>query len=431
MNTRYNPISSQLFIKNRTEFITQMQPNSIAFFNSNDIYPISADTSFAFVQHSDIYYLCGIDQEETQLILYKDEKSNFQESLFIKKTGKKIAIWEGQKITKKEATKLSGIKNIFFVDQFDEILKKTTQMVSLIYLNQNEHERYKSQVQTKEDRFANKIKTLFPTHKTQNSFAILQSLRVQKKTEEIQAIQTACNITEKGFRRVLPFIKPNVWEYEIEAEFSHEFIKNGADGFAYQPIVASGRNACVLHYTNNNQKCKSGELILLDVAAKYAKYSSDMTRTIPVSGKFLEQQRKVYQAVLTIKKEAEKLLYVGNTFAQYNKEIGEMMTKELLDMKLLKKIDIQNQTKKNPAYKKYYMHGTSHFLGLDTHDYGDTSQPFKENMVLTIEPGIYIPKENMGIRLEDNYVIQKNGNPINLMKNIPIEMEDIEGLMNP
>ena len=425
MNTKYKPLSSSLFKKNRADFVQQMNENSVAVFNSNDIYPISADTSFPFVQHSDIYYLSGIDQEETILVLL----SNKTEMLFIKETNPQIAIWEGEKLTKEMASKLSGIMNVFWLNEFEQIFEELIQPFTSIYLNKNEHARYKSLVQTKEDRFAQEIKNKYPSIETNNSFSILQNLRSVKKTEEITTIQKACNITEKGFRRILSFTKPNVWEYEIEAEFAHEFIKNGADGFAYQPIVASGKNACILHYINNNKKCKKGEVILLDVAAKYAKYSSDLTRSIPVDGKFSVRQKQVYQAVLRIKKEAEKLLIIGNTFEQYNKEIGELMTKELLALKLLKKIDVQQQNPKNPAYKKYFMHGTSHFLGLDTHDYGDYSLPFQENMVFTIEPGIYILEENLGIRLEDNYVVSKMGMPINLMKNIPIEIEEIEELM--
>ncbi len=428
MHTKYKPLSVKLFKQNRQDFIKQMEGNSAAIFNSNDIYPISADSTFPFVQHSDIYYLSGIDQEETVLLLFSvDNKQT--EMLFVKETNKHIAVWEGKKLTKERAAELSGIENVCWISELESVLSQLIPTLSLLYLNKNEHQRYQSQVQTKEDRFAQEITDKYPKSTTKNSFTILQSLRSQKKEEEIKAIKTACNITEKGFRRVLSFTKPGIWEYEIEAEFAHEFIRNGADGFAYEPIVASGKNACILHYANNNKKCKKGEIILLDVAAKYAKYSSDLTRSIPVSGKFSARQKQVYASVLNIKKEAEKLLVAGNTFEQYNKQIAEITTKELLDLKLLTKTEIENQDKKNPAYKKYFMHGTSHFLGLDTHDYGDYTVPFKENMVFTIEPGIYIPKEKLGIRLEDNYMVAKSGKPINLMKNIPIEIEEIEGLM--
>lgn len=299
-----------------------------------------------------------------------------------------------------------------------------------IYFNTNEHSRAATEVQTREDRFIAFCKEKFPAHKTAKSAPILHRLRSVKEPEEIAAIQKACDITEKGFRRILNFIKPNVWEHEIEAEFAHEFLMNKADGFAYTPIVASGNSANVLHYIENNKQCKSGEVILMDVAAAYAKYSSDLTRVVPVSGTFTKRQKEVYNAVLKVKNEAIKMLTPGLEWTKYNAEVGKIMTAELVKLKLLSKVDIQNQTKEKPAFRKYFMHGTSHFLGLDTHDYGFQSEPMQANMVLTVEPGIYIPEEKMGFRLEDNVVIKDKGEALNLMANIPIEVDEIESLMN-
>jgi Xaa-Pro aminopeptidase len=298
-----------------------------------------------------------------------------------------------------------------------------------IYFNTNEHYRQAVETQTREDRFIEKCKKEYPAHQYAKSNPILQTIRGIKEPEEIQLMQTACDITEKGFRRLLGFIKPGVYEYEIEAELLHEFIRNRSKGFAYSPIIASGNNANVLHYLENIAQCQAGELILMDVAAEYANYSSDLTRTVPVSGKFTQRQKEVYMAVLRVKNEATKMLVPGTIWAAYHKECGKIMTSELLGLGLLDKADVQNEDKDWPAYKKYFMHGTSHHIGLNTHDYGALKTPMKANMVFTVEPGIYIPEEKMGVRLEDDVVIQKNGEPFNLMGNIPIEVEEIEELM--
>ena len=299
-----------------------------------------------------------------------------------------------------------------------------------VYINSNEHYRANVETETREDRFTKWLKDKYPAHSVAKSNPILQRLRSVKDPIEIGLIQKACDITEKGFRRVLNFVKPDVWEYEIEAEFMHEFLRNRSKGFAYTPIIASGNNANVLHYIQNNQQCKAGDLILFDVAAEYANYSSDMTRTIPVSGKFNERQKAVYNAVNRVKNEATKMLVPGTLWEEYHVEVGKIMTLELLGLGLLDKTDVKNENKDWPAYKKYFMHGTSHHIGLDTHDYGILTEPMQANMVFTVEPGIYIPKEGFGIRLEDDVVIQKSGEPFNLMKNIPIEIEEIEELMN-
>ncbi|MGB1284205.1 MAG: M24B family metallopeptidase, partial [Polaribacter sp.] len=283
--------------------------------------------------------------------------------------------------------------------------------------------------ETREDRFTKWLLAKYPAHSVAKSNPILQRLRSVKNQIEIDLIQHACNITEKGFRRVLEFTKPEVWEYEIEAEFIHEFLKNRSKKFAYTPIIASGNNTNVLHYIENNQQCKAGDLLLLDVGAEYANYSSDMTRTIPISGRFSDRQKAVYNAVNRVKKEATKLLVPGTDWAEYHKEVGKIMTSALIDLKLLDKADVQNEDPDLPAYKKYFMHGTSHHLGLDTHDYGLLHEPMQANMIFTVEPGIYIPEEGFGIRLEDDVVIQEQGEPFNLMRNIPIEIDEIEDLM--
>ena len=426
---KYKKINSKLFIKNRKNFINRMKNNSIAFFNSNDIYPVSADSTLPFEQHRDIFYLSGIDQEESVLMLFKASEKIY-EILFLKETNKDIAIWEGPKLSKDDAFEISGIKSVYWLKEMDMVIDDFIQKSETIYYNHNEHYRAKIEVETREERFNKKIKKRFPNKKEERSNPILQSLRSIKDPIEIELIQRACDITRKGFMRILNFVKDGVWEYEIEAEFIHEFLKNRSKKFAYSPIIASGNNANILHYIENNKQCKNGELILMDVGAEYANYSSDMTRTIPVSGKFTERQKQIYNSVLKVKNEATKMLIPGTDWGKYHIEVGKIMSSELLSLGLLDKSDVQNESKENPAYKKFFMHGTSHHLGLDTHDYGLLKQPLEENMVFTVEPGIYLPEEGFGIRLEDDVIVQKNGEPINMMKNIPIEIEEIEELMN-
>ncbi|MGD1998289.1 MAG: aminopeptidase P family protein [Flavobacteriaceae bacterium] len=428
---KYAPFPSSLFVENRKRFAAQLKPNSIAVFNANDIYPISADSTLPFEQHRDLFYLSGVDQEETILVLCPDAKDPSQrELLFVRETNAHIAVWEGAKLNKQEATKVSGVQKVHWIQDFENVFKQLTAPCEHIYINTNEHYRAQVETQTREDRFIEWCQKEFPNHQYEKSNFILQGLRSVKDAEEIARIQHACDITEKGFRRVLGFVKPGVWEYEIEAEYAHEFLRNRSKGFAYTPIIASGVNANVLHYIQNNQQCQEGDLLLMDVAAEYANYSSDMTRTIPVSGRFNKRQRAVYDAVLRVKNEATQLLVPGTLWKDFHIEVGKIMTDELLGLGLLDKADVQNQTKEKPAYKKYFMHGTSHHLGLDTHDYGLLDQPMKPHMVFTVEPGIYIPEEGFGVRLEDDVVVQENGSPINLMKNIPIEAEEIETLMN-
>ncbi len=428
---KYLPINAALFSTNRESFVKQMVEGALAVFNSNDIFPISADSTMPFQQHRDIFYLSGVDQEESILVLFPSASNPaHREILFLKETSELIAIWEGEKLTKSTAFEVSGIKTVYWLQQFPVIFKQVMAECSAIYVNTNEHLRASTVVETREDRFIKTVKNDYPAHHVLKSAPIMHRIRSIKHPIEIDLMQTACNITEAGFRRLLGFVKPGVWEYEIEAELSHEFLRNRSKGFAYTPIIASGKNACVLHYIENNQQCKDGDVILLDVAAEYANYSSDLTRCIPVSGRFTKRQKDVYNAVLHVKKEAEKLLLPGIIMADYHKAVGLLMEEQLVKLQLISLDDIKNQKADWPAYKKYFMHGTSHFIGLDTHDVGLWHEPIKAGMVFTCEPGIYIPEEGLGIRLEDDLLVQKTGAPFNLMGNIPLEAEAIEDLMN-
>ena len=428
---KYHPINNQLFIKNRAKFTAQMKSKSIAIFNSNDLFTTGADSTIPFEQSSDLLYLCGADQEESILLLFPDAiDPNHREILFLTETNDHIAVWYGAKYSKEEAKKVSGIKTVYWLSEFKKVFTDLMTEAETTYFNTNEHYRQAVEIETREDRFIKQCKLDFPAHKWEKSSPILQDIRGVKEPEEIELMQTACNITNSGFRRILPFVKPGIMEFEIEAEFMHEFLRSRSNGFAYTPIIASGYSACVLHYIENNKECKDGDMLLMDVGAEYANYSSDMTRTIPVSGRFSERQKEIYSAVLRVKNEATNMLTPGVLWAEYHKEVGKVMTSELLDLGLINKLDVQNEDPNWPAYKKYFMHGTSHHMGLDTHDYGALKTPMKANMVFTVEPGIYIPEENMGIRLEDDVVVQQEGAPINLMKNIPIEIEEIEELMN-
>jgi len=428
---RYQPLDKSLFIHNRKNFMAEMQPNSLAVFNSNDIYPIGADSTIPFQQDRNIYYLSGVDQEESILVLFPDApKDKHKEILFLKETNDHIAVWEGEKLTKEKAFETAGIKTVYWLKDFHKIFHELMSQAEKVYINTNEHYRANHDTKTREDRFNVWLKENYPAHQVAKSNPILQNLRSVKHQLELDVMQQACDITEKGFRRVLKHLKPGVWEFELEAELLHEFIKNRSKGFAYTPIIAGGLNATVLHYIENKEQCKDGDLILFDVGAEYANYSSDMTRTIPVSGRYTDRQKQIYNAVNKVKKEATKLLVPGTLWDEYHVEVGKMMTSELLDLKLIDKADVQNEDPDWPAYKKYFMHGTSHHIGLDTHDYGLLHEPMQANQVFTVEPGIYIPDENIGIRLEDDVVIQDSGEPFNLMRNIPIGIEEIEELMN-
>jgi Xaa-Pro aminopeptidase len=428
---KYAQINSELFTKNRESFSAQMKPSSLAVFNSNDIYPVSADSTLPFAQHRDIFYLSGVDQEESVLVLFPEcPNSAHREILFLKETNEHIAVWEGAKLTKEAAFLTSGVQTVYWLKDLEKVLFEIMTQCDTVYINTNEHYRANVETETREARFTKWLLQKYPAHSVAKSNPILQRLRAVKDQIELDLIQQACDITEKGFRRILNFVKPGVFEYNIEAEFIHEFLNNRSKGFAYTPIVASGNNANVLHYVENNQECNAGDLILLDVGAEYANFSSDMSRTIPVSGRFSDRQKAVYNAVNRVKNDATKMLIPGTIWSDYHVEVGKLMTSELLGLGLLDKADVQNQDSKWPAYKKYFMHGTSHHMGLDTHDYGILTDPMQANMVFTVEPGIYIPEEGFGIRLEDDVVIQENGAPFNLMRNIPIEADEIEDLMN-
>jgi Xaa-Pro aminopeptidase len=428
---KYDRIDKALYINNRQNFTAQMAANTLAVFNSNDIYPVSADSTLPFAQHRDILYLSGVDQEESILVLFPNASNPaHREVLFLKETSELIAIWEGEKLTKQTAFETSGIQTVYWLQQFPTIFKQLMAEAQGIYMNTNEHLRANTEVETREDRFIKQVKQDYPAHQVHKAAPIMHKIRSIKHQIELELMQTACNITEAGVRRLLGFIKPGVWEYEIEAELAHEFLRKRSKGFAYTPIIASGKNACVLHYIENNQQCQDGDVILLDVGAEYANYSSDLTRCIPVNGRFTARQKAVYNAVLHVKNEATNLLVPGTIMAEYHKQVGLLMEEQLVNLGLITMDDIKNQDPAWPAYKKYFMHGTSHFLGLDTHDVGLWHEPIAANMVFTVEPGIYIPAEGLGIRLEDDVVVQASGAPFNLMGNIPIEVEEIEALMN-
>lgn len=429
---RHEPIGKELFISNRKRLVKKLKPGSVAVFNSNDIMPSNADGTLGYIQNSDLYYLTGIHQEESMLLICPDfPDKKYREVLFLREPNETMEKWEGHKLTKKEATEISGVETVVWTSGFEKLLHH---MVTIggaenIYLNTNEHYRSDIVVQTRDARFGEWCRKAYPLHRYRRIAPVMGELRSVKQPREIELMQKACDITESGFRRVLKFVKPGVTEYEIEAEFIHEFKRLTSKGFAYTPIIASGANNVILHYVENSQKCKAGELLLLDVAAEYANYNSDLTRTIPVSGKFTKRQKDVYNAVLRIHREAMKLLTPKIVYFDYQKEIEKLMEAELLKLKLIDKTDIKNQSPENPAFRKYFYHGTSHMLGLDVHDVGNMHDKVQEGSVWTIEPGIYIKQEKFGVRLENNVVIGKNKN-IDLMKNIPIEADEIEEIMN-
>jgi Xaa-Pro aminopeptidase len=430
MTVKYDKINTNLFTLNRNNLCKELKSNSLAIFYSNDEMPRNGDCFFPFRQNSDLFYLSGIDQEHTILIVFPDcPNPSYKEVLFVRKTNEHIKIWEGHKYTKREATETSGVKSVFWLENFDNIFKMLANWADNIYLNINENDRAQSDVNSRNLRFAKDIKNQLPAHNFERAAPILTRLREIKSEIEVDIVKHACSITEKALRRVLGFVKPDVWEFEIEAEITHEFIRNRANGHAYTPIVASGANACCLHYIDNNAQCKEGELILMDFGAEYANYASDLTRTIPVSGKFSPRQKEVYNAVLTVMKAATKLLVIDNVLDSYHREVGELMEEQLIKLGLLNAVDVKKQDPQQPLYKKYFMHGTSHFMGLDVHDVGNRHMAFKPGMIFTCEPGIYIQEENLGIRIENDYLITENG-PVDLMASIPIEAEEIEALMN-
>ena len=427
---RYQAINSELFLLNRKNFSKQMKKNSLAVFVSNELVTRSADAAYKWRQNPDLFYLSGIDQEETFLILFPDApEEKYREILFVRKTSEQIMIWEGKKHTQEEAKKISGVTEVLWSDSFENIFNMLMHYAEHVYLNTNEHDRSISMGEATEVKFARKVLHNFPLHKYERSSPLLHQLRITKSKYEIGLLNGAIDITRKGFLRALKFIKPGVWEHEIEAELIHEYLINRGSGHAYEPIVATGENACVLHYISNNAQCKAGDLLLMDCGAEYANYNADLTRTVPVSGKFTKRQKNIYNAVLRVHREAAGMMRVGVVQNDLNKEVGKIMEAELLKLRLLKKSDISKQDKDYPAYKKYFPHGTAHFLGLDVHDVGSRFEKIEAGAVLTCEPGIYIREEKIGIRLENNLLVTKD-KPIDLMANIPIEAEEIEEIMN-
>lgn len=430
MNVRYDAIDSQLFIDNRKNLIKLLKNNSLAIFHSNDQMLRNGDCFYSFRQNSDLFYLSGIDQEQSILLLFPEcPNPSYREVLFIRETSEHIKVWEGPKYTKEEAAKVSGIKTVFWLENFDSIFKMLTYWAENIYVNQNENDRAHSDVDSRNLRFTRQLKDQFPAHNFERATPLVTRLREIKSTFEVDILQKACNITEKGFRRILDFAEPGVWEYELEAEVSHEFTINRANGHAYTPIFATGSNACILHYTNNNRQCKDGDLVLMDFGAEYANYASDLTRTIPINGRFNKRQREVYDSVRRVMVQATEMLVVDNVLDEYHKEVCKIMELELIGLGLLDKLEVARQDPQKPLYKKYYPHGTSHFLGMDVHDVGNRYNAFKPGMVFTCEPGIYIPDEDIGIRIENDILITRDG-PVDLMANIPIEAEEIEDIMN-
>ncbi|MFI5162210.1 MAG: aminopeptidase P N-terminal domain-containing protein [Sphingobacteriales bacterium] len=427
---KYLPISNALFTYNRKNFVKRTKPNSIAIFHANDEFPKNGDQTFNFKQNADFFYLTGIDQEQSILILYPDcPNPLYKEVLFLRQTNEHIAIWEGHKYTKEEARKASGIDNIYWLPELDAILHSIINYADNIYINTNENDRYSHTVPYRDIRLYEQLRQKYPLHHYERSAVIMRDLRPVKSEIEVALTKKACEMTRDAFARVLKFVKPGVAEYEIEAEITHEFLMQRGTGHAYSPIIASGPNANVLHYIDNNQVCKDGDVLLMDFGAEYANYNADMTRSIPVNGRFTKRQRDVYDAVLRVMKGATQLIQAGTVLSDYHEEVGKLMTGELIGLKLLDRHDVEKQDPKMPAYKKYFMHGTSHHLGLDVHDFADRYKAFEVGNILTCEPGIYIQAEGLGIRLENDILITANGN-VDLMADIPLEAEHIEDIMN-
>lgn len=426
---KHLPINPALFTENRQRFINEMQKNSIAIFNSNDEMPGNGDSQFKFVQNSDLYWLCGIEQEDTMVVLYpgcKDEK--YREVLVLVRPDELKEKWDGKRLRAAEGRQMSGIQTVVWLDSLDALLQTWIHQVDTIYLNTNENDRKSNPLQTRDYRYVQQMQARYPLHHFERTAKIMLELRGIKTKLEIEVVQQAIDITEKTFRRLLQFIRPGVMEYEIEAEIFHEFLRNRAKGEAYGSIIASGDRARTLHYVFNNEECKEGELILMDFGANYGGYAADLTRTVPVSGKFGRRQKTVYNACLHLHNYAKSILKPGITLVDYTDKVGEEATQQFLKIGLLRKSQVNNEDPENRAYRKYLYHGISHHLGLDVHDLGTKVEPLKAGMLLTVEPGIYIEEEQMGVRIENNLWLTKRGN-IDLMKNIPMEVEEIEALM--
>ena len=426
---RHKPIKSKLFVQNRKRIADRMGSKALAVVNANDILPTNADGTLPMQPNADMFFLTGIEQEESVLVLFPDAADEKQrEILFVRQPSEHLQIWEGYKHTKDDARKISGIKNVKWLSEFPVLFRSLMCEAESAYLNSNEYKRANVEVETRDMRFIRQCQTDFPLHQYRRLAPLLHELRVVKTDLEIELLKEAVDITAKGFRRTLKFVKPGVMEYEVEAELAREFTKRRGK-FAYTPIVAAGKNNCVLHYLQNDQVCKKGQLLLMDVASSYANYNADLTRTIPVSGKFSRRQKKVYNAVLRVLRQSIAGAVVGKLHKDWTRESQVHMNEELLKLGLLKKSQIKKQDPDNPACRKYFMHGLGHPLGLDVHDVGDNNQPFASGTVLTVEPGIYLPDEGFGVRLEDDIVVTEKG-PINLMEKTPIETDEIESIMN-
>tara|TARA_B100000212_G_scaffold342168_1_gene328036 strand:- start:629 stop:1915 length:1287 start_codon:yes stop_codon:yes gene_type:complete len=426
---RHLPIDSALFANHRKRLAERLPLGAIAFANANDVLPTNADGTLPYHPNSDLFYLSGIEQEESQLVLFPGcSNPKHQEILFVRQPSEHLKIWEGYKHSKEDAQKISGIQTVYWTEDFDNIIQLLAAEAEVFYLNDNEHSRAANVVETREQRFNQKIQLDYPLHRVERLAPHLHDLRFCKDREEIKLIKQAIKVTERGFRKTLRMIKPGVTEFQVEAEWAREFIKQRCK-FAYPPIVASGSNTCVLHYLQNDQACKRGDLLLMDVGACYANFNADLTRTIPVSGKFSRRQKQVYNAVLRVLRQSIDNATIGKSLKEWQNDSHHMMTEEMLRLKLITQAQVKKQDPDQPACRKFYMHGLGHSLGLDVHDVANGQSVFRENSVFTVEPGIYLPDEGYGVRLEDNIQITKNG-PVNLMSKIPIEAEEIEQIMN-
>ena len=426
---RHLSISSKLFSNNRKKLCGKLPDKAIAVANANDVLPTNADGTLPLHPNSDLFYLSGIEQEESLLVLFPDcSNPKHREILFVRQPSEHLKIWEGYKHSKEDAQKISGIQTVYWIQDFDNIFQLLAAEAEVFYLNENEHSRAANEVETREQRFNRKVLKDYPLHKIERLAPYLHDLRFCKSAEEIKLIKTAIDVTSRGFSKVLRRIKPGITEYEIEAEWAKEFIRRRSK-FAYTPIIASGTNACVLHYLQNDQTCRKGQLLLMDVGACYANYNADLTRTIPVSGKFSRRQKQVYNAVLRVLRQCINNATIGKPLKEWQNDSHDMMTEEMLRLKLITKSEVKKQDPDQPVCRKFYMHGLGHSLGLDVHDVSNGQSVFQENSVFTVEPGIYLPEEGFGVRLEDNIQITKNG-PVNLMSKIPIEAEEIEQIMN-
>ena len=426
---KYLPLNPEIFVKNRERFSKELLPGSIAVFVSNDEVPSNGDALYPFKQNSDLFWLSGVTQEDSMVIIFPDHPDpKYREVLVLVRPNELKEKWDGKRLRADEAKKISGIPTIVWLDSVDALLQQWIHLAENIYLDSNENDRKASLVQTREYRFIEDMKRRYPLHSYHRAAKIMKQLRAIKTPLEIEVLQQAIDITQNTFLRLLKFIKPGVNEYEIEAEIFHSFLSQRATGAAYNSIIASGDNARTLHYISNNQECKDGDLILMDFGAEYGGYCADLTRTVPVNGKFTRRQKTIYNACLHLHNYAKSLLKPGITIGEYTKKAGEEANQVFLKIGLLSKSDIKNETPENPAYFKYMYHGISHHLGIDVHDLGTRTEPIKPGMVLTVEPGVYIEEEKIGVRIENNIWITRNGNK-DLMEKIPMTVEEIENLM--